>query len=247
MASKYSHAYFPFWTKKEGQVIVSYTGSTDDLQDGRDFFYLPSEILKYLLQFGNTYDPVGIAPLPRSGYICHQVEMPTPVAVSTLVPVVSQRGSKRKADTNSRYEAEDDDKLSSTDSPESDTSDDEEISDKRLAKQTKNSSVMLRPFGDYLFRGHKNPTIKVGCKYDILDQNKFFFVCKVKELSRNIARIHFPHWGKGYDIKDDVHKYYLAPYGTYSIRAGINVATNRYVKRTAQLQLIPKTCFVTKF
>jgi hypothetical protein len=241
--SKYSHAYFPFWTKKEGQAIISHSGPTDDLQEGRDLFYLPTEILKYLLQFGNKYDPVGIAPIPRSRSTSHQLETPIPGVIVPVDPFASQSGSKRKADDYTKSETGEDEKRL-----ESDTSDDdEEISEKRLAKQTKNSSIMLRPLGDYLFRGHKNPTIKVGCTYDILDQNKFFFICKVKEMSGNIARIHFPHWGKGYDIKDDVSKYYLAPYGTYSIRAGINVATNRYIKQTLRVELLFKICLITNF
>jgi len=199
-----------------------------DFVEGRDYFYLPQDILQYLLKFGNNYDPVGISLKTKSQSKVIRTKAimtgspPSPMSTppSAAKSTSSACGSKRKLDA--------EDKLSD----ESSVSELEvAISDKRLAKQTKASTVMHRPHGDYLFRGHKNPDIRVNCKYDILDENKYFFICRIEEMSGHTATIHFPHWPRKFDIKVDVRNYYFAPFGDYSIPAGIDLATNRYTLR----------------
>jgi hypothetical protein len=59
---KFVTAHFPYWSKKEGHSVISYSGSKSDFLEGRDYFYLHEDIIEYVLQFGNVYDPVGISP-----------------------------------------------------------------------------------------------------------------------------------------------------------------------------------------
>ena len=98
------------------------------------------------------------------------------------------------------------------------------------------SSLLHRPQGDYLeaLRVLKNPVLQLNEKYDALDLAMMFFVVEVKALSETSATLHFPHWSSKFDEEVDPAAIYLAPFGTYTIPAGLNMSSNRYTSSSTR-------------